>query len=150
MTVVQSCKQKPRPLKWYCDCWRRNLSSASLVVVMSNITSPFFQCFNDWRSRKTTWWWWFDLVQQAKTTQHLLIFTNQANGVIVQSMSYQTFVGRIWESIYHKLSPIYLRMKKCFAEILDDFENRYLPSSYRWVRLNVSERKIYAMAYLKS
>ena len=41
------------------------------------------------------------LVQQAKTTQHLLIFTNQANV--------------IYRPIHHKLSPIYLRMKKCFT-----------------------------------
>ena len=51
------------------------------------------------------------LVQQAKTTQHLLIFTNQAN-----VMSCRIFVGRIWESIYHKPSLIYLRMKKCFMQ----------------------------------
>ena len=82
------------------------------------------------------------LVQQAKTTQHLLIFTNQANVIYRQSMSYQTFVGRIWESIYHKLSPIYLRMKKCFTQkswmILKQVLTYQLPS---WVRLNVSNAR---------
>ena len=82
------------------------------------------------------------LVQQDKTTQHLLMFTNQAN-VIYRPIHELPDIR--WKDLGEHLSqtsPIYLRMKKCFTPkswmILKRVPTLLLPS---WVRLNVSNAR---------
>lgn len=48
----------------------------------------------------------------AKTTQHLLIFTNLGNVIYRQFMNFLTFAGRILENICHKVFLIFHLMKK--------------------------------------
>lgn len=81
------------------------------------------------------------LVQQAKTTQHLLIFTNQAN-VIYRPIHELPDIR--WKDLGEHLSQTitnFRKMKKCFMQNLDDFETGTYLQPLSLVKLNSFERK---------
>ena len=117
MTVVQSCKRKPRPLKLIPQVWllKKKPMSASLAVAMSNVLAHVLSMLQRLMKSENVMmmiWFWF-----SRLRRHSISWCSLTRPMwfIVQSMSCQIFVGRIWESIYHKPSLIYLRMKKCFT-----------------------------------
>ena len=82
------------------------------------------------------------LVQQAKTTQHLLIFTNQAN-VIYRPIHELPDIR--WKDLGEHLSQTITNLSKdeevIYAEILDDFETGTYLAATKLGQINVSNAR---------
>lgn len=82
------------------------------------------------------------LVQQAKTTQHLLIFTNQAN-VIYRPIHELPDIR--WKDLGEHLSQTITNLSKdeevLYAEILDDFETGTYLAATKLGQIKRFERK---------